>query len=159
MADCIGYDSYYEECYITKVVGRNEGSLKDLTVSNYDLDLEEETIVPILNGFNQSKLSFYRQPPGNTYKILHNNRPLFVCIPSFCGLVKRKAHFEHNRYVKIKNLLFLRLFLDIVMTIDCKTCEIDKKFDLLLNIGSYNWTAMKDCSRTSLFIFKIRCFF
>ena len=60
MADCIDYDCYDEECYITKVVGRNGGSLKDLTFSNYDLDLEEETIILIFNGFNRSEPPFYR---------------------------------------------------------------------------------------------------
>ena len=110
MADCIDYDSYDEECYIIKVVGHSRDSLKDLTFSNYDLDLEEETIVPILNGFNQYELSFYRQQPGKTYKILYNNRPLFVRIPGFCGRIKCRAHFQRSRYVETKICCFCACF-------------------------------------------------
>ena len=155
MADCIDYDYYDEECYIIKVVGRNRDSLKDLMFSKYDLDLEEETIVPILNGFNQYELSFYRQQPGNSYKILYNNCPLFVRIPGFCGRNKCRAHFQRNRYVKTKNLLFLHLFLDIMMTIDCKTCEMDESSNFLLNIASYNWTAQEPVYLS----LSCRCFF
>ena len=77
MGECIYYED--DEGYYNKVFACWQGSLRDLTFTRYDLDLQDETIVPIFTVIKPSDLTLYRQL-NDSFQTVHHDRPIFVCL-------------------------------------------------------------------------------
>lgn len=60
-------------------------SLKELTFTVYDYDLNNQKIVSILN-INRSKVSI-EWTDDNNFKILFDNKPFFFSLKVFCTLI------------------------------------------------------------------------
>ena len=71
--------------------------MHDLTFTRYNLDLDNEKSISILEIFKPADLGLYRQWK-DSFQIVYWNRPLFVCIPSICGLLMRGEYFLRNLY-------------------------------------------------------------
>ena len=122
MVDCRDSDSYDKDSLRRRIhCGRNdEANLKDLTFTAYDYDLSKQEIVPILK-FDMSKLSITKLEDHN-FKILYDNKPLFVGIKAFCALANKGKDFARNRYIKVKNPLASRRHWDAFCKINSETC-------------------------------------
>ena len=65
----------------------NRTDLKDLTFIGYSYDLSQQEIMPI-SKFGMSKRSI-RKLVDHNYKILYDNKSLFVSINVSCALIKK----------------------------------------------------------------------
>ena len=123
---CFSVDK--EVLALSYILGRGFGSkivdCRDsdsyLTFTAYDYDLSKQEIVPILK-FDMSKLSITKLEDHN-FKILYDNKPLFVGIKAFCALANKGKDFARNRYIKVKNPLASRRHWDAFCKINSETC-------------------------------------
>ena len=83
MADCLDSDSYEEDLKINLVHNEfnDTASLKDLTFTGYDYDLNNQKIVSTLD-FDRSNASI-ESTGGKNFKALFDNKPFFISIKTF----------------------------------------------------------------------------
>ena len=68
------------------------------------------------------KISIERTDDNN-FKILCDNKPFFVSIKTFCGLMKKGKDLTKNKYIKIKNRLDSAKLWDVFSGIEGWICQ------------------------------------
>ena len=123
MADCLDFGSCEEDLKITLVHNEFNGtaSLKDLTFTSYDNDLNDQKIVWILD-FDKSKVSIEGKD-DNSFKVLYNNKPFFVNIKVFWAVIKKGKHLTKHKYIEVKNPLASLELRNVFSSIEVHICQ------------------------------------
>ena len=105
---------YEDDLFMKLVHGEHDdmADFKNMTFTGYEYALNNQKVVSILN-FDRSKISI----DDNNFKILQDNKPLFVRIKAFCVFIKKGKDLTKNKYIKVKNPLASSKLWDVFSSI------------------------------------------